>query len=78
MATKKTATPKKAAAEVEELTSKYWICDACAKKQGLIAPDYAVTMVLGRCGHCKAEKAEFITPVCDFENPKTGRKPVWD
>jgi hypothetical protein len=61
-----------------ERQDKYWICDACARTQGLLAPTWAVTCIKGLCGHCESPEEEFLTPVCDFSNPKTGRKAVWD
>lgn len=58
--------------------AKYWICHDCAKEKGLIAPTGAVTCILGRCGHCTRIDQTTLTPVCDYEDPKTGRKPMWD
>ena len=62
----------------EERTSKYWICDKCAKKKKLTPPKWAVTGIYGLCGWCRSRKEQALIPVCDYGDPKTGRKPVWD
>jgi hypothetical protein len=59
-------------------TSKYWICDSCAKEKNLIFPKWPGTCTSGRCAHCNSKEEVSLTPVCDFEDPKSGRKPVWD
>ncbi len=58
--------------------SKYWICDNCADKQGLIAPTWAVTVARGFCCHCDREDKVILTPVIDFADPKTGREAEWE
>lgn len=62
----------------DEPKSKYWICPSCAKDQGLEAPEFAVTIILGTCGHCELPVKQPLTPVCDYRDPKTNREPVWD
>lgn len=58
--------------------SKYWMCGECAKKRWLIRPDFAVTVILGVCGHCNSETEAFLTPVCDFVDPKSEDQQVLD
>ena len=58
--------------------SKYWICDVCALEQGLIFPKWPVTCTTGICGHCEDSTRTTLTPIVDFEDPKTGRKPIFD
>ena len=59
-------------------TPKYWICDLCAIEKELIYPTWPVTVSLGECDYCKSKTENWVTPIVDFEDPKTGRKPVWD
>lgn len=56
--------------------SKYWICDTCAKNRGLIGPSWAVTLIKGWCGHCDSSNEQFLTPLPDFNDPKTGKKAI--
>jgi hypothetical protein len=60
-----------------ERKSKYWICRECAKKQGLVHPGGVGTVIKGLCGWCDSQKEETLTPVIDFDDPKTGRRAVW-
>jgi hypothetical protein len=59
---------------MKERASKYWICNLCAKKQGLDkgVELIGVTAIRGLCGHCKREDEAYLIPVIDYE------KPGWD
>lgn len=62
-----------------EYTSKYWICNDCAKNQGLVAPDWPITCIVGSCGHCEKDETVNLTPVHDYSNPKDkNHMQIWD
>lgn len=63
---------------MEERASKYWTCDACAEKRGLVHPGGCGTVIMGWCGWCDHPNEATLTPVCDFDDPKTGRAAEWD
>ena len=49
--------------------SKYWICDECAKKYSWTAPEHAVSVIKGSCGHCENGTEQLLTPTVDFKKP---------
>lgn len=64
--------------DMSKRKSKYWICNSCADKQGLKHRGGCGTMIMGLCGHCDRPDETALTPVVDFDDPKSGRKAWFD
>lgn len=62
---------------MKDFTDTYWICDDCADKRGWKAPDNGITVIRGKCGHCKSGHEVTLIPVRDFTH-KGNRVRVWD
>lgn len=60
----------------KDFVSVYWVCDDCAKSRGWVCTKNAITVISGKCGHCKDNKTKTLTPVVDFQRGKT--PPVFD
>lgn len=61
----------------KERTGKYWICDECAEAKQWKAPQWAVTVISGLCGHCARPDEVMLTPTVDFSGPN-GKRAIWD
>lgn len=57
---------------MSEPMSKYFICDDCAKAQGLMHWKSGNTHCLGRCAYCMAEEEKMLTPIIDLRKTKGG------
>ncbi len=45
---------------------KYWICNLCAEKKGLMHHKTGNTKVLSYCGHCDSTEEQALTPIVDL------------
>ena len=55
----------------------YWICDACAARQGGVVPEGACsTVCYGTCHYCNTGTVTLV-PIVDFRWPG-GPSPVFD
>ncbi len=50
----------------KEYAGKYWMCSGCALEQGRKHSGDACTMIIGKCGHCKVDIEQTLTPWVDF------------
>lgn len=50
----------------KDYASKYWLCTPCAIEQGGKPSGDACTVIMGKCGHCKSDIDQTLTPWVDF------------